>query len=132
MGTTVGIWHGHVLYYHIIPASLSWVQRNALQPSHPLRRVLSFNSGDSNLQFLDDLNRSAHASIYVTPTVAYTLDHVLKLNAKQGMPTGADGTPLTFPADFEPFVHVKLNDLADDFRADFAAFPAVRVQQELW
>ena len=32
-----GIWSGHVLYWHMIPATLSWLQRNALQPDHPRR-----------------------------------------------------------------------------------------------
>lgn len=137
-----GVWNGHVLNLHMIPAALTWTARNSLAPEHPVRVMFEDRSGD-NLSLMTIF--ASGKVIDGTPTVVKDLADVLAIVQAGGMPTDAAGEELRFPRDYEPVVNARKNGvLPRDFAGktaqwwqrpcaeDWSDFPVVAVQQKIW
>lgn len=117
--TTLGVWTGHVLHWHMIPEAMYFNLNNTLAPEHPLYVLLKPRmKSNSELIFM----LASTNVMTATATVATTLNDVYELAQAwlSGLPS------LSFPEDYEPSRTAAANGLKVE------DWPLLTLQQRLW
>jgi len=117
--TTLGVWLGHVLHWHVIPEAIYFNLNNNLAPEHPLYVLLKPRmKSNSELIFM----LMATPVMTATATVATAINDVYELAQAwlSGLP------PLSFPEDYEPSRTAAANGLK------VKDWPLLTLQQRLW
>jgi hypothetical protein len=117
--TTLGVWMGHVLHWHMIPEAMYFNLNNTLAPEHPLYVLLKPRM-KSNSELIFMLMRTGVMT--ATATVATTLNDVYELAQAwlSGLPSPS------FPEDYEP------SHTAADNGLKIKDWPLLTLQQRLW